>query len=45
MYFMHLHVEILKTKKVNKTDVNIEIDQTASGIVFLSLLLKRQKNG
>jgi hypothetical protein len=33
-------VELLKTEKVNKTDVNIEIDQTVSGIVFLSLLLR-----
>jgi len=40
LYFLYLRVELLKTEKVNKTDVNIEIDQTISGIVFLSLLLR-----
>jgi len=34
LYFMNLHMEILKSEKTGKTQVMLEIDQTASGIVF-----------
>lgn len=43
LYFMHLHMELIKSEKINKTDVNVELDQTASSIVFLSLLLRDKK--
>jgi len=32
---MHLHMELIKSEKINKTDVNVELDQTAI-IFFLS---------
>lgn len=32
LYFMHLHMELIKSEKINKTDVNVELDQTA--IIF-----------
>lgn len=38
LYFMHLHMEILISLRTGYTKVNIEIDQTASGVVFLALL-------
>jgi len=43
LYFMLLHMHLLKVEKTNLTDINVEIDQTASGIVFLSLLLRDKK--
>jgi len=43
LYFMCLHMELLKVEKTNKTAVNIEIDQSASGAVFLAYLLKNKK--
>jgi hypothetical protein len=43
LYFTNIHVELLKVEKSDYTSVNIEIDQTASGIVFLSLLLRDKK--
>lgn len=43
MYFMYLHMELLKMERTNKSTVNIELDQTASGIVFLYLLLRDKK--
>lgn len=30
LYFMHLHMELIKSEKTNKIDVNIELDQTAN---------------
>jgi hypothetical protein len=43
LYFMNLHMEICKIKKTRTTSVNVEIDQTASGVVFLALLLGDRK--
>lgn len=43
LYFMLLHGEILKSSKNGwKTGVNVEIDQTASGVVFVSLLTRNR---
>lgn len=43
LYFMNLHIELLKLKSSDTTAINIEIDQTASGVVFLAFLLKSEK--
>jgi hypothetical protein len=38
LYFMNLHMEIIIASRTGSTSVNIEIDQTASGVAFLALL-------
>jgi len=43
LYIMHLHLELLKIEKCMETSVAIEIDQTASGVVFLSFILRDKK--
>lgn len=43
LYSQLLHIDILKVEMTNKTSINLEIDQTASGIVLLALVL-RDKN-
>ena len=43
LYAMNLHMEILKSRIDGKTSVNIEIDQTASGVMFLAYLLRSKK--
>ena len=40
LYFLNLHMEILKSEITGKTSVMLEIDQTASGIVFLALVTR-----
>jgi hypothetical protein len=40
LYFMNLHMELLKIEKSNFTSVNIEIDQSSSGVVFLAFLTR-----
>lgn len=43
LYFMNLHMELLQLRSNTTTSVNIEIDQTASGVVFLAYLLKSKE--
>ena len=43
LYFMLLHAELLTVERTKKTAVNLEIDQTASGVVFLAFLTKNKK--
>lgn len=45
LYVMLLHSEILQVEKTGTSSINIEIDQTASGMVFLSYVLKNRQLG
>ena len=42
-YFMLIHAELVKVIKTGKTGLMLEIDQTASGVMFLSYLLRNKK--
>lgn len=43
LYFMLIHMELLAVKTEKKTAINIEIDQTASGVVFLAFLTRNKQ--
>lgn len=43
LYFMLLHTELLTLREIKKTSVNIEIDQTLSGVVFLAFLTRNRR--
>lgn len=43
LYFMNLHMQIKIAQSTGKTSTAIEIDQTASGVMFLAFIFRNKK--